>query len=271
MKNWNWENHCLLIDRKREFLNRKFPTRTHHASFQYVVCSCSGVWTPYYIWCMWSALLYEYFDGLWTWTSIWTLCHNRHIWILNWDLNNFAIIITVIELIFEIPLVLFFAWSCFKWICLIWHSKRFLRLNLFPQCSQVNPFSPVWWNMCERNWVAWMKLLLQNSHLYGRSPEIKTTKNKKQNNQNLVWPSNDSIFVKTHLCVFYCDDSMFPWPKSFFHTATNKQHFRSIWMNGQMLQRQQQITYDLTSIGLFAGMWPSMFTECPIRWKRFVA
>lgn len=52
----------------------------------------------------------------------------------------------------------------------MWVIKRFFRLNLLPHCSHVNPFSPVWWNKCDRSCVAWMKLLSQKLHAYGRSP-----------------------------------------------------------------------------------------------------
>lgn len=61
--------------------------------------------------------------------------------------------------------------AALAWVVSIWFIKRFFRLNFVPHCSQVNPFSPVWWNICDRSWVAWMKLLSQYVHAYWKKKE----------------------------------------------------------------------------------------------------
>lgn len=64
------------------------------------------------------------------------------------------------------------SFDCAVWADLIWTSKRFFLLKIIaqPSCGQTNPFSPVWWNICERSCVAWIKLFEQTSHTCGRSP-----------------------------------------------------------------------------------------------------
>lgn len=57
---------------------------------------------------------------------------------------------------------------CTKRMC---SSKRAFRLNTASHWSQLNPFSPVWLNMCARSWVAWMNFFPQMVHSCGLSPD----------------------------------------------------------------------------------------------------